>query len=102
MSHNPNTVKSQHELSTDNDGKRSSEVLLSAIDELEKTKKERDRYYKALSLIDYKTSDIHKGKAADIKDVLWRIKSICDWTLRPDEMIEMHKVEFEKIKEFYK
>ena len=40
MSHNPNTIESQSELSTTNDGKRSSEVLLSTIEELEKTKKD--------------------------------------------------------------
>lgn len=40
MSHNPNTVKSQDELSTTNDGKRSSEVLLTTLAELEKTKKQ--------------------------------------------------------------
>lgn len=55
MSHNPNykdcfgneisesdmvyrPIKSQHELNTCNDGKRSSDVLLSTIEELEKTK----------------------------------------------------------------
>ncbi|MEE0060476.1 MAG: hypothetical protein UE295_06590 [Acutalibacteraceae bacterium] len=42
MSHNPNTIKSQDELSTTNDGKRSSDVLLSTIEELEKTKKQLD------------------------------------------------------------
>lgn len=35
MSHNPNTVKSQDEL---NEGGRKSDVLLSIIEELEKTK----------------------------------------------------------------
>lgn len=40
MSHNPNTVKSQDDLSTTNDGKRSSEVLLTTLEELEKTKKQ--------------------------------------------------------------
>ena len=54
MSHNPNettehivsnminwsdkVIKSQHELNTCNDGKRSSDVLLSTIEELERTK----------------------------------------------------------------
>lgn len=42
MSTNPNTVKSQTELTTTNDGKRSSEVLLATIDELEKLKKENE------------------------------------------------------------
>lgn len=40
MSTNPNTVKSQDDLSTTNDGKRSSEVLLTTLEELEKTKKQ--------------------------------------------------------------
>lgn len=42
MSHNPNTVKSQDDLIPCNDGKRSSDVLLSTIDELEKVKKENE------------------------------------------------------------
>lgn len=37
MSTNPNTVKSQHEL---NEGGRKSDVLLSTIEELERTKKQ--------------------------------------------------------------
>lgn len=40
MSTNPNTVKSQDDLPTTNDGKRSSDVLLSTIEELERTKKQ--------------------------------------------------------------
>lgn len=32
MSHNPNTVKSQDDLPTTNDGKRSSDVLVSALE----------------------------------------------------------------------
>ena len=35
MSHNPNTVKSQDNLSTTNDGKRSSDVLIEALNKLE-------------------------------------------------------------------
>lgn len=42
MSHNPNTVKSQSDLNPCNDGKRSSDVLLSTIEELERTKKQLD------------------------------------------------------------
>ena len=37
MSHNPNTIKSQDEL---NEGGRKSDVLLSTIEELERTKKQ--------------------------------------------------------------
>ena len=40
MSHNPNTVKSQHEL--DNQGMRSSEVLLQAISKAERLQKQLD------------------------------------------------------------
>lgn len=40
MSTNPNTVKSQHELT--NEGGRKSDVLLSTIEELERTKKQLD------------------------------------------------------------
>lgn len=48
MSHNPNTVKSQDDLSTTNNGKRSSDVLLSAIDkiaDLEEWKKDMQAKY---------------------------------------------------------
>ena len=48
MSHNPNTVKSQDDLSTTNDGKRSSEVLLTTLEELEKTKKQLDKAKKSI------------------------------------------------------
>lgn len=48
MSTNPNTVKSQDDLSTTNDGKRSSEVLLTTLAELEKTKKQLEIAVKAL------------------------------------------------------
>lgn len=46
MSHNPNTVKSQHELT--NEGGRKSDVLLSTIEELERTKKQLDIAVKCL------------------------------------------------------
>lgn len=52
MSYNPNTVKSQDDLPTTNDGKRSSDVLLSAIDELERTKKQLEIADKALAEIE--------------------------------------------------
>ena len=48
MSHNPNTIKSQDDLSTTNDGKRSTNVLLSTIEELEKTKKQLNIAIKCL------------------------------------------------------
>ena len=50
MSHNPNTVKSQDDLSTTNDGKRSSYVLLSTIEELEKVKKENKELKRLVEL----------------------------------------------------
>lgn len=52
MSHNPNTVKSQDDLNPCNDGKRSSDVLLSTIEELERTKKQLDIANKALAEIE--------------------------------------------------
>ena len=93
MSHNPNTVKSQHEM--DNQGMRSSDVLLATIDELEKVKKERDSYYKALMQIQYKTPALG-GDKADMETALCQIDNICDWALRPDEMRQMEK-EFEEL-----
>lgn len=59
MSHNPNTVKSQSELNPCNDGKRSSEVLLSTIEELEKTKKQLDIAKKYLKWIIDTTEEGH-------------------------------------------
>ena len=43
MSTNPNDIRSQTELNNCNDGKRSSDVLIATIEELEKTKKQLDR-----------------------------------------------------------
>lgn len=40
MSHNPNTVKSQNDLSTTNDGKRSSDVLLATVEKCERLQKQ--------------------------------------------------------------
>jgi len=57
MSHNPNTVKSQHELSTTNDGKRSTNVLLSTIEELERTKKQLEIAVKCLKNYKSGTTD---------------------------------------------
>lgn len=37
---NPNTVKSQHELSTTNDGKRSSDVLVATLEKCERLQKQ--------------------------------------------------------------
>ena len=42
MSHNPNTVKSQDDLPTTNDGKRSSDVLIEAISKAERLQKQLD------------------------------------------------------------
>lgn len=42
MVYRPSTIKSQDDLSTTNDGRRSSDVLLSTIEELEKVKKQLD------------------------------------------------------------
>lgn len=45
MSHNPNTVKSQDDI---NEGGRKSDVLIHALAELERTKKQLDIAVKAL------------------------------------------------------
>lgn len=52
MSTNPNTVKSQDDLPATNDGKRSTNVLLSTIEELERTKKQLEIADKALEEIE--------------------------------------------------
>ena len=54
MSHNPNTVKSMHEL---NETGRSSEVLLTTLAELEKTKKQLEIAVKALEEIKKRTGN---------------------------------------------
>ena len=51
MSHNPNTVKSQDDLSTTNDGKRSSDVVLSAVEKCERLQKQLDIALRYFSLI---------------------------------------------------
>ena len=42
MSHNPNTVKSQDDLPTTNDGKRSSDVLVATLEKCERLQKQLD------------------------------------------------------------
>lgn len=74
MSRNPNTVKSQDEL---NEGGRKSDVLLSTIEELEKVKKERDRYYNALMSIQYETAALG-GSEEDMIHALYKIECICN------------------------
>ena len=54
MSTNPNTVKSQHEL---NEGGRKSDVLLSTIEELERTKKQLEIAVKCLKNYKSGTTD---------------------------------------------
>jgi len=48
MSTNPNTVKSQDDLPTTNDGKRSSDVVISAVEKCERLQKQLDIAVKAL------------------------------------------------------
>lgn len=48
MSHNPNTVKSQHEM--DNQGMRSTDVLVEDISKLETTTKQCERLQKQLDI----------------------------------------------------
>jgi hypothetical protein len=66
MSHNPNTVKSQDDLSTTNDGKRSSDVLLSTIEELERTKKQLEIAVWALYLLLSGIKTIKIGKSEEL------------------------------------
>jgi hypothetical protein len=58
---------------------------LSTIEELEKIKDERDRYYNALLQIQYKTAALG-GDKSDMETALCQIDIVCDWSLRPDEM----------------
>ena len=83
-------IKSQSDLNPCNDGKRSSDVLLATIDELEKVKKERDSYWKALMQIHYLTPALG-GTKKDMVTALLDIEDICNWELRPAEMKEMEK-----------
>jgi hypothetical protein len=55
MSHNPNTIESQSELNTCNDGKRSSDVLVETISKLETTTKQLEIAKKALDVYAYQT-----------------------------------------------
>lgn len=106
MSHNPNTINSQDELNPCNDGKRSSEVLLSTIDkiveveewnkdmqakygnlsaELEKTKKQLEI---ALDGLFFFASDYDSGDDSVNED----IKScVDDFLARIEELNEIHK-----------
>lgn len=64
MSHNPNTVKSQHELS--DEGGRKSDVLLSTIEQLERTKKQLDIAVWALYLLLSGIKTIKIGKSEEL------------------------------------
>jgi hypothetical protein len=77
MSSNPNTVKSQDDLSTTNDGKRSSDVLLSTIEELERTKKQLEIAVKALRGVRVWANTGNGGEQA--------VKKLCDETLKEIE-----------------
>lgn len=57
MSHNPNTVKSQDNLSTTNDGKRSSDVVISAVEKCELLQKQLDIAVKCLKNYKSGTTD---------------------------------------------
>lgn len=82
MSTNPNTVKSQHELT--NEGGRKSDVLVEAISkletttkQLEKTKKQLDIAVKALKGVRVWANTGNGGEQA--------VKNLCDKTLRQIE-----------------
>ena len=83
MSTNPNTVKSQDDLPTTNDGKRSSDVLLSTIEELERTKKQLDIAVKRLKFLKTKTSSPYYGNDTYLKTIY----QMCDKTLRQIERL---------------
>lgn len=54
MSTNPNTVKSQDNLSTTNDGKRSSDVLIEALNKLEEMQRKEiilERIFAVIGII---------------------------------------------------
>jgi len=51
VSTNPNTVKSQDDLPTTNDGKRSSDVVLSAVEKCERLQKQLDIAVKAIKAV---------------------------------------------------
>lgn len=71
MSTNPNTVKSQDEL---NEGGRKSDVLLSTIEELERTKKQLDIAIKALRGVRVWANTGNGGEQA--------VKKLCDFALK--------------------
>ena len=83
MSTNPNTVKSQDDLPTTNDGKRSSDVLLSTIEELERTKKQLDIAVKRLKFLKTKTSSPYYGNDTYLKTIY----QMRDKTLRQIERL---------------
>lgn len=51
MSTNPNTIKSQDELSTTNDGKRSSDVLVATLEKCERLQKQLDIAVKSIKAV---------------------------------------------------
>jgi len=51
MSHNPNTIKSQDDLNPCNDGKRSSDVVLSAVEKCERLQKQLDIAVKGIKAV---------------------------------------------------
>jgi len=74
MSHNPNTVKSQDDLPTTNDGKRSSDVLLYTIDrviKLEDWKMDMQAKYGSMS------SELEKTKK-QLEIAVKGIKAVLD------------------------
>ena len=74
MSINPNTVKSQDDI---NEGGRKSDVLLSTIEELERTKKQLDKAVKALRGVYVWANTGNGGEQA--------VKKLCDKALKEIE-----------------
>lgn len=77
MSHNPNTVKSQDDLPTTNDGKRSSDVLVATLEKCERLQKQLEIAVKALRGVYVWANTGNGGEQA--------VKKLCDKTLKEIE-----------------
>lgn len=81
-------VESADKLNECNDGKRSSEVLLKTLEELEKVKQENKKLKDILYNISYQTPALG-GNKKDMERALLDIDYLCDLALRPEEIKEL-------------
>ena len=82
MSTNPNTVKSQHELT--NEGGRKSDVVLSAVEKCERLQKQLDIAVKALRGVRVWANTGNGGEQA--------VKKLCDEALKEiEDLNDLHK-----------